>query len=86
MKLRSNALLVAYMQERKVSQSELARATERSRQFIHQLVKGEKTTCKNTVGKRIAKLLDVPVEALFLVEESPVKRPNVASSKTRSAA
>lgn len=86
MKLRDPDLLVAYMKHKDFTQARLARSAERSRQFIHMLTNGQKSTCQETVAKRIEEALDVPRGTLFLAMESPVKRPSDKRATTRRAA
>lgn len=84
MKLTSPDLLVAHMRHKDFSQARLGRAAGTSRQFIHLLIVGERSSCSERVGKRIEEALDVPPGTLFLRCES-TGRP-VSRRKTRVAA
>ena len=80
MKLNSPDLLVAHMKHKDFSQARLGRAAGTSRQFIHLLIVGERSSCSERVGKRIEEALDVPRC------ESPVTGRHVSRRKTRVAA
>lgn len=71
MKLRDTELLIAYMQAQDFSQSRLARYAGVSRQFVNQLVHGDRRTCTPQVGKLIEEALRVLPGTLFMPEESP---------------
>lgn len=78
MKLRDPELLVAYMEAGDFSQARLGRYAEVSRQFIYQLIKGERTTCTRDVGVRIEEALRVLPGTLFLPSTSNDARAEVA--------
>lgn len=78
MKLRSADLLAKWMVEKDYSQARLARHAEVSRQFIHLLVTGQRTTCTDRVGRLIEEALGVVDGTLFDEQESPVRRHRVA--------
>jgi len=82
MKLRDAALLARYMQANDFSQARLGRYAGCSRQFIHQLVSGEKRTCTREIGERIEEALRVLPGTLFVPQESPNVRPRVARRAT----
>lgn len=82
MRVRDAALLIAHMDHSDMSQARLARHAGRSRQFIHQLVTGEKNTCSREVALRIEEALHVLPTTLFLPQESPVKRRSARSGRT----
>ena len=86
MKLTSPDLLVAHMRHKDFSQARLGRVAGTSRQFIHLLIVGERSSCSERVGKRIEEALDVPPGTLFLRCESPVTGRHVSRRKTRVAA
>ena len=77
MKLKDRDLLVAHMKHRDFTQARLARSAGCSRQFIHLLVTGTRTSCTERVGVRIEQALDVPSGTLFLRQESRIARPSV---------
>lgn len=84
MKLRDPDLLVRYMEASDFSQARLGRYAGTSRQFIYQLVKGERNTCTKEVGQRIEEALRVLPNTLFLPSTSSDARPSVAR-QTRKA-
>lgn len=83
MRLRDRELLAKYMAANDFTQARLGRYAGRSRQFIHMLVTGEKTTCTPEVGQRIEEALRVLPGTLFVARESPTERPRVSRSTTR---
>lgn len=86
MKLRDRQLLVQYMEAGDFSQARLARYAGCSRQFINQLVRGERATCTPGVGTRIEEALRVLPGTLFVPSNSHTTQPSVARRKSRSAA
>ncbi|MFD6030513.1 helix-turn-helix domain-containing protein [Cellulosimicrobium funkei] len=86
MKLRNPELLVAYMDEKKFSQARLARYAGVSRQFIHMLTTGQKTTCRPEVGGLIEEALGLLKGTLFDPKESPPARPAVVRPRTTHGA
>lgn len=64
-KLRDSNLLVNWMSEKDMTQARLARYAECSRQFIHQMVRGEKDTCTPFIAERIEEGLGVVPGTLF---------------------
>lgn len=84
MRLRSPQLLADYMDASDFSQARLARYAGCSRQFIHMLLKGERTTCTREIGTRIEEGLRVLPETLFVVSMSPDARQSVASARRAS--
>lgn len=82
MKLRDPGLLLAYMEAQDFSQSRLARYADVSRQFVNQLVHGDRRTCTPQVGKRIEEALRVLPGTLFVAEESPTSATSVNKSGT----
>lgn len=77
MRLRNPRLLADYMAANDFTQARLARYAGCSRQFIHLLLKGERTTCTQGVGERIEEAVRVLPGTLFDRSVSPVKRPVV---------
>lgn len=65
MRLKSPDILRAFMDQKGFNMSRLARYAGCSRQFIHLLLKGEKTTCSEPLARALAEALDVPTVALF---------------------
>ncbi|MGC0365068.1 transcriptional regulator with XRE-family HTH domain [Rhodococcus sp. 27YEA15] len=82
MQVRDPELLVAYMNNKDFSQSRLARYVGCSRQFVHMLATGERTTCTKQVGELIEEALGVLPGTLFLAKKSPTVRHNVAKKAT----
>lgn len=74
MRLRDTELLVRYMAAQEFSQARLARYAGVSRQFINQLVHGERRTCTTQVGRLIEEALRVLPGTLFVPEVSPTTR------------
>lgn len=70
MRVTSQATLRALMEQRNFSMARLGRYAGCSKSFIHQLSNGTKKTCTAQLGARIAEALEVPVEIIFVVEES----------------
>lgn len=81
MRLRSPKLLLDYMHANDFTQARLARYAGCSRQFIHLLIKGERTTCTVEVGRRIEEALRVLPETLFVPSVSSETRQAVATAK-----
>ncbi|UFU03474.1 helix-turn-helix transcriptional regulator [Ruania suaedae] len=85
MKLRDAGLLAKYMEANDFTQARLGRYAGCSRQFIHMLVNGEKSTCTRPVGERIEEALRVLPGTLFVPNESPTARPQVKRRATVAA-
>lgn len=83
MKLRDAALLATYMKARDFSGARLGRYAGCSRQFINQLLHGEKTTCTKEIGDRIEEALSVLPGTLFVPHESHTVRPVVRRRTTQ---
>lgn len=77
MRLRNPRLLADYMAANDFTQARLARYAGCSRQFIHLLLKGERTTCTQHVGELIEEAVRVLPGTLFDRSVSPEKRPVV---------
>lgn len=82
MRLRSPQLLAAYMDANDFSQARLARYAGCSRQFIHLLLKGERTTCTKEIGTRIEEALRVLPDTLFVPSVSPEARQVVNAGRS----
>lgn len=63
--LRDPDLLERWMKEKDMSQARLARYAECSRQFINQLVKGERNSCTPFIAERIEEGLAVVEGTIF---------------------
>lgn len=83
-RLKDSALLVKWMEEKDMSQARLARYSECSRQFINQLVKGERNSCTPFIAERIEEGLGVVEGTLF--EHRMSSQAVLESSKTGRAA
>ena len=70
MRLQSGDTLRALMNQRGFSMSRLGRYSGCSKTMIYGLCSGEKKSCTPQLGARIAEALDVPVELLFVLEQS----------------
>lgn len=86
MKLKDPELLARYMEANKFSQARLGRYAGCSRQFIWQLLNGDKTTCSKPVGDRIEEALRVLPETLFVDSISSVERPTIKRHQKEPAA
>lgn len=71
MKIRDRQLLINYMADRSISGARLGRHAECSRQFIHGLRNGDKTTCTPKVAERIEEALGLLKGTLFVESKSP---------------
>lgn len=81
MRLRSPQLLAAYMDANDFSQARLARYAGCSRQFVHLLLKGDRTTCTKEIGTRIEEALRVLPDTLFIPSVSPEARQVVSAGR-----
>ena len=86
MKLKDPNLLRQYMEASDFSQARLARYAGVSRQFINQLLNGDRTTCTPAVGERIEEAVRVLPSTLFVESKSLAKRPSVHQRQTASVA
>lgn len=82
MKLTDADLLHRYMLINGFSQARLGRYAGCSRQFIHMLVTGAKSTCTKQVGELIEEALRVLPGTLFVLKLSPATRSFVAQQRT----
>lgn len=78
MRLRDPELLASHMRHRDFSQARLARYVGCSRQFIHLLLAGDRTTCSREVGELIEEALQVLPTTLFVPQGSPEKGSQIA--------
>ncbi len=83
-RLRDPQLLMNWMQEKDMSQARLGRYAECSRQFIYQLVRGDRNTCTPQIAERIEEGLGVVPGTLFEHFKSPNTRQS-ATDKGRAA-
>ncbi len=81
MRLRNPQLLADYMKANDFTQARLARYAGCSRQFIHLLLKGERTTCTREIGQRIEEAVRVLPGTLFDASVSPEPRQVVKGGK-----
>lgn len=70
MKLIDAGILAAHMKHRDMNQARLARYVGCSRQFVHQLLAGERTSCTPKLAESIEEVLNVPPGALFVERKS----------------
>ncbi len=70
MRLQSGETLRALIRQRGLNQSRLAAAAGCSASFVNGLCAGTKTSCSDTLGARIAEVLQVPAAVLFVPGES----------------
>jgi hypothetical protein len=77
MTLTNRKLLAAYMADKDFSQARLGRYAECSRQFIWQLINGDRNTCTKEVAGRIEEALGLLKGTLFVPNESPATGPAV---------
>ncbi len=85
MRVRDADLLVKYMENADFSQARLARYVGCSRQFIHLLVTGQRTTCTKPMAELIEEALRVLPETLFVPNKSPATTTRVARKRTAAA-
>jgi len=86
MRLRDPQLLADWMKKKDdMGQARLGRHAECSRQFIHLLLTGQRTTCTPAVAKRIEEALDVVPGTLFVPRESPTSGRVVAQQATEQS-
>lgn len=85
MQVRDPELLVRYMENADFSQARLARYVGCSRQFIHLLVTGERSTCTKPVGDLIEEALRVLPGTLFVPRKSPTTTRNGSKRVARAA-
>jgi hypothetical protein len=74
MRLKDRHLLLKYMEAGDFTQARLGRYAGCSRQFIHMLISGERTTCTREIGTRIEEAMRVLPGTLFEVSMSPVRK------------
>lgn len=74
MRIRSGKLLAGQMDARRMSQYALASYVGCSRSFISHLVSGRKATCTPDLAERIAEVLGVDLELLFVPSISPTEQ------------
>lgn len=84
MRVRDTDLLVKYMENADFSQARLARYVGCSRQFIHLLARGERTTCTKQVGELIEEALRVLPGTLFVPHKSATRTTSVNKRRTRA--
>jgi plasmid maintenance system antidote protein VapI len=82
MQVISTGRLIQYMQDEGISQARLARHAGCSRQFIHMLIAGVKTTCSETTATLIEEALRAE-GALFVRHVSPVTKYGANQRATR---
>ena len=64
------AILRAYIERRRLTQSKLGEYAGCSRQFIYQLLSGERVSCTPKLAEAIEDVLDVPRGAIFTPKKS----------------
>lgn len=70
MKLQSGETLRALIKQRGLNQTRLAVAAGCSKSFIHGLCSGERRSCTAELADRIAQVLAVPTDVLFVAKQS----------------
>lgn len=70
MKLTNGKILRGFMDQRGVSNNDVALAAGVGRTFISALVNGRKTSCTPQVAQRIERFLSVPPGVLFVAQTS----------------
>ena len=85
-RLHSAQSLAAWMTFRDISVRDLALRTGVSRSTIGHLRSGRRSTCSPALAKRIAKVLDVPVSALFAPRALRVARKPASASSRKAVA
>ncbi|UVF60552.1 helix-turn-helix DNA binding domain protein [Gordonia phage PCoral7] len=85
MRLTSAETLKALMRQRNFSMERLGRYSGCSKSFISHLCAGRKSTCTPQLATRIAEALEVPLELLFVFNESADCGQNVRTSPKERA-
>lgn len=85
MRLRSPKLLADYMAAGDFSQARLARYAGCSRQFIHLLVTGQRTTCTVEVARRVEEAMRVLPGTLFEASQSTHRERSVVAPRAARA-
>jgi transcriptional regulator with XRE-family HTH domain len=70
MRLQSGDTLKALISQRRLNQSRLAAAAGCSASFVNGLCAGTKTSCSDALAARIAEVLEVPTDVLFIPTQS----------------
>ena len=70
MRLTSGKILRGLMDQRQLSNEDVARAAGVGRTFISALVNERRTSCKPKTAERIARCLQVPLEIVFTAKAS----------------
>ncbi|GGG04475.1 hypothetical protein GCM10007304_18240 [Rhodococcoides trifolii] len=81
MRLTSQDTLRALMKQRGFSMDRLGRYAGCSKSFISHLCSGHKKSCTNELAVRIAEALEVPIELLFVNEQSAASGRIIRSQK-----
>lgn len=77
MKLARPDLMADYMAAADFTQARLARYAGCSRQFVHMLLSGDRTTCTPAIAARIEEALRVLPGTLFIDPKSPTGRSGI---------
>lgn len=85
MRVRDPDLLARYMENADFSQARLARYCGCSRQFIHMLLTGERSTCTKQIGALVEEALSVLPGTLFVAHVSPTTKRSAPKRKTLAA-
>lgn len=86
MKLIDSDILIAHMKHRGITKARLATYVGCSRQFIHQLTTGQRSSCTPALAAAIEEVLNVPHGAIFAPKKSHETVPSAPSSRTKAAA
>lgn len=83
MRLKNRKLLADYMAANDFTQARLARYASCSRQFVHMLISGERTTCTAHVAQRIEEAVRVLPGTLFEANVSPASTQRASRRGTK---
>lgn len=85
MRLQSPATLAALIAQRGMTQAALAEAAGCSPTFVSKLCQGIKRSCTHALAGRIAEALSVPLDVLFMPDESATCVQNVKQQQVMTA-
>lgn len=85
MRLTSGDILRALMDNKRLSNADVAMHAGVGRTFVSALVNGRKTSCTPKVAERIAERLEVPLEVLFVPRASAGGGSSTTSQRKKAA-
>lgn len=85
-RLTSQDVFRAFIKDRGLSYKQLGDMAGCHKSMIGQLVNGDRSTCTEDLARSIARVFNVPVEALFAPSESAISSRNDKRRQARKAA